>query len=392
MNYRSCTNVVLDLVPNVVAIIGKNGAGKSNLLKGIDHAATIASSQNPIDLNWLSSNNDTFSSSMTIADSDGEYSYTISSILVTLSDSSKETLGLHERLVFKDHAGTEAILIHRQGELAEFPTAGIAIGINHRMPAMSAVLSMFPNKHEQLLKIRRVRDILLSVQYYPLEEPASGTLMIPASYFEQWANEYEIEGNPSKSVLLRLVYASQRSPGIFDEINSLLGDNGLDLLKSIDVVKVELPKPRQSQASGGSPDTETNYSVFFTPSDSLAGAGESFQFLDLSVGTRRIIRLITSLIFDKRSVMLIEQPEDSINLSVIHKVLSLLRSYSQSTKIIFSTHSPEILDMLDPTEIRIVHAVNGSTVVHSLSEADVEHARQFLRSDGLLSEYIESLE
>ena len=34
-----------------------------------------------------------------------------------------------------------------------------------------------------------------------------------------------------------------------------------------------------------------------------------FTFSDLSIGTRRVIRILTSLLFDKRSLMLLEEPE-----------------------------------------------------------------------------------
>ena len=57
---------------------------------------------------------------------------------------------------------------------------------------------------------------------------------------------------------------------------------------------------------------------------------------------------MTSLLFDKRPLMLMEQPEDSVHPGLLRKVIDIMRSYSHSSQIIFTTHSSEVLDILQP--------------------------------------------
>jgi predicted ATPase len=121
----------------------------------------------------------------------------------------------------------------------------------------------------------------------------------------------------------------------------------------------------------------------------MGGAGRSFQFSDLSVGTRRVIRVVTSLLFDKRSLMLIEQPEDSIHPGLLRKLIDMMRSYSDGSQIIFTTHSSEVLDILRPEEVLMTTARDGKTSVRPLSPDEVARARRFLSDEGSLSDFLE---
>ncbi len=98
------------------------------------------------------------------------------------------------------------------------------------------------------------------------------------------------------------------------------------------------------------------------------------------------------MLFDQRAVMLMEQPEDSIHPGLLRKLLDVLRSYSASTQIVFSTHSPAVLDMLRPEEVLLVSAPSGGTVTRGLSDNELALAKQFLEDEGALSDYYETLD
>lgn len=157
---------------------------------------------------------------------------------------------------------------------------------------------------------------------------------------------------------------------------SLLGHNGLDLIDSVDIQEVK----SKSKIS--------HYSLYFTP----AGSDEDVTFSDLSFGTRRIVRLLTSMLYDKASVALIEQPEDGIHPGLLHKIIPLLRSYANPNQFIITSHSPDVLNMVKPEEIRMVGRKDGKTVIRVLNEKEIEIAREFMENEGALSEFIESIE
>jgi predicted ATPase len=121
----------------------------------------------------------------------------------------------------------------------------------------------------------------------------------------------------------------------------------------------------------------------------MGGSGFLFPFSQLSDGTRRVIRAITGLVFDQRSLMLLEQPENSIHPGLLRKLIDVFRSYSTSSQVIFTTHSPDVLDVLGPNEVVFISAPEGATKARRLSPAEVRRAKKYLKESGSLSEYIE---
>jgi predicted ATPase len=114
-----------------------------------------------------------------------------------------------------------------------------------------------------------------------------------------------------------------------------------------------------------------------------------FPFSQLSHGSRRAIRIVTSLLFDARSLMLMEQPEDSMHPGLLRRLIDLLRSYSARSQIVFTTQSPDVLDALEPDEVLLVSAPNGHTEARPLSQNEITRAKRYLKENGSLSEYIE---
>jgi predicted ATPase len=52
-----------------------------------------------------------------------------------------------------------------------------------------------------------------------------------------------------------------------------------------------------------------------------AGGSEPRSYDELSLGTRRVLHLIVSLILDRSSLMLVEHPEDSIHRGLMRKLM-----------------------------------------------------------------------
>lgn len=104
-----------------------------------------------------------------------------------------------------------------------------------------------------------------------------------------------------------------------------------------------------------------------------------------------ILQLLTYLVFDKNSCMLLEQPEDSIHPGLLAKAIDILRTYSARTQLICTTHSPRVMNLVGPAGIRLVTAVSGSTRVASLSDTDLIAAKGYLQDEGTLAEFLDTL-
>ena len=100
---------------------------------------------------------------------------------------------------------------------------------------------------------------------------------------------------------------------------------------------------------------------------------------DFSDGTLRLIGLLWTIISSPANggVMLLEEPELSLNAAVVQKLASLLAMAQRGTsmQVILSTHSPELLDDegIRPGEVLVLQVTSDATVANQLSEiAEVE--------------------
>jgi hypothetical protein len=226
---------------------------------------------------------------------------------------------------------------------------------------------------------------LHSVRYYPLDEPAirPATAPIPLTSYTAWANAYDSGENPGNSVLYRLIYMSLKRPDDLRVISEMLGRNGLDLIDQIVIQPLGDPRSKPDQSF---------YVVYFKPGQ---GSDESQRLIPsemLSSGTRRILRLLVSMLFDQASVMLVEQPEDSLHQGMTKKVIDLVQRNADQTQPILSSHSSALLNKLKPSHLRLVSMENGYTVARQLSQEELRAAERFMNDDGPLYDFLSSIE
>lgn len=109
----------------------------------------------------------------------------------------------------------------------------------------------------------------------------------------------------------------------------------------------------------------------------------------LSDGTKRMFYLISEALSLKEGVLLVEEPELGIHPHQLYKIMDFLKEQSRDKQIIISTHSPLVLDALDENELdRIVIAKydNGTKFYH-LTEEQMAKARKYMNEVGELSYY-----
>jgi predicted ATPase len=129
----------------------------------------------------------------------------------------------------------------------------------------------------------------------------------------------------------------------------------------------------------------------FVPSQGLAGAGTAFSYSGLSIGTRRVIQMLTYLVCDQAAVMLLEQPEDSIHSGLLRSIMDVFKSYSDRCQVVFTTHAHQAIDLMDPNAVRLVRSEHGKTMVEKLTQSQIRSAQDFMLEQGTLSEYLDSL-
>jgi len=124
------------------------------------------------------------------------------------------------------------------------------------------------------------------------------------------------------------------------------------------------------------------------------GDAHFFDPSQISDGTLRILGILLALYHTPHpSLMVIEEPEQTVNPALLALLSDAFHEASERTQLLITSHSPHLVDLFDPEKIRVVTMQNGETQVspirRSQREAVKEHLlslEQIMSSEGLLPE------
>jgi ABC-type transport system involved in cytochrome c biogenesis ATPase subunit len=388
-NFRSCHSTKVVFKTNVSALVGKNGAGKTNILRCIELLAKMARQSGPISLERPEPDHAGLSirASVNLDGTEFHYSFVAPSI---------QDIAEHEGQFIVTEAlrqrGTHNKLVDvfaRNGEEIKVKGRDAPILISPFAYSIAALSSLLPTDDPIRRLLEPISSFFSGASYYSLEERPDTVDMVPERAYREWVRTIKDGRSATESVNLRLIYMMKEDANMFAEFQALVGPTGLDLVKRTELVSLSSHQVVGRAVPSSSPVQGPYFFPAFEPAAYMGGSELLFPFSQLSDGSRRAIRAITALLFDKRTLMLIEQPEDSIQPGLLHKMIDVLRSYSDRSQIVITTHSPDVLNSLDPKEVLLVSAAKGETTTRNPSQAEISIAKRFLREEGTLSEFLE---
>lgn len=391
--YRSCRDVTIALEEGVplVALVGRNGAGKTNVLRAVEWLARGATSLGPLQARAI---RPLMNCDVAVEVSLGDKRYRYGLVRFLKRVVRPETrLGvsftplLTEELSTIDENGDWVNLLTREAEQIRVVNRDEPILVGAETTSLPALAALLPPEDPIRAVVDQLMAFLGSIRYYPMEEPMDPAtederepLVTFRKNFEAWKSAHE--AGDRASVVMRIIDLFLSDQATYDELRSLLGSDGLGVVEDV--------RFTQHTLNDENPDDPAQqfYFVQFFPS---GAEGQYFNYSDLSAGTRRVIRLLVALLYDDSKVMLLEQPEDGIHFGLTSKLLGLLKSYRKDHLVIMTTHSSAILNTLQPESLRMVTMHEGITDVRSLSNNELGAARTFLDDQGSLSDFVEAL-
>ncbi|KXB29190.1 hypothetical protein AT959_18565 [Dechloromonas denitrificans] len=125
-----------------------------------------------------------------------------------------------------------------------------------------------------------------------------------------------------------------------------------------------------------------------------SGEAHLFDPSQISDGTLRILGILLALYQTPHpSLMIIEEPEQTVNPALLALLADAFREVSERTQLLITSHSPHLIDCFEPENIQVVAMQNGETRISpiraSQREAVKEHLlslEQIMSSEGLLPE------
>lgn len=386
-NFLSCQDTEIEL-DTITALIGRNAAGKTNILKAIEWCAQFAVGGFQLDKYLPLSREgleDYYNIEFLIDDRIFKYERNTTAyysrdeapvIVISLS----ETLSYHI-----NNYGWKKIA-EREGSNAKHYDEEISIEINSEAPLISSLISLLPQKIINP-NIKKIFNYFNGIKYYELDgveyrNDDNNVFHISGNDYKQWLSSNSKE---KSSVIMRLLHLWHDDKETLEELQALIGKNGLNLINSIEIIQIDLTPLVVGKKQ------QQDYSLFYTVIFNMANAAVNYN--QLSYGTQRALTLLLALLYDKSSILLIEQPEDGIHSGLLKKLLPLCFVYAKTynKQLIIATHSPDIINLLPPESIRLVKMTEKGTKVASLDKDQMPFILDYMKNEGALFDFIQSM-
>ncbi len=95
---------------------------------------------------------------------------------------------------------------------------------------------------------------------------------------------------------------------------------------------------------------------------------KTIDFASMSDGVRRVLLIFTTLVLadiNNYSLVGIEEPENSLNPKIFQRYLMALKGFSKNTKIIITSHSPYLINYINPKNIYLGLPNNDGLAIFS---------------------------
>jgi AAA15 family ATPase/GTPase len=372
-NFLSCQDTEIEF-DNITALIGRNAAGKTNILK-ITYWTFLFILGNKEFLLSLEKETEI---SMEFIIEDIKFRYSIDKVISGDPRNRGEILSFYKNNQWQ-------IIAKKSDNIATYfyEEKENLLNINPQLSIISSLLTFLP-KEKINSAIDNIVNYTKSINYYTLEynEYFKGsTEYISNKDYQEWISKKTTidisKVTADSSVRMRLLDLWKQDKELLNELEMIFGNNGLNLIDEI-IIHEELVN---------SPEHHFYYVNFKVENKEL-------NFFQLSYGTKRVLAILLALLYDKNSTLLIEQPEDGIHSGLLKKLLPLCFQYAKYYKkqLIIATHSSEVINLFQPENIRLVKMTDNGTKVLPLDKERMPFIHEFIENEGALFDLIDAMD
>jgi ABC-type Mn2+/Zn2+ transport system ATPase subunit len=405
--YRSCKDTSFALSSGATALIGRNGAGKTNVMHGILLLALSTARRGRIsDADVSFARQGAVEAEFLV----GKKRVLLrASIVYRPSKQTGDEVGLlKEQWNFRDIDGKSiwlssdelGLIISSENRFSFqmrpdfYPSPTLRQSI-HKLAAIprSQLRKRIPSE-----KVRRAYERIqlfrARLSYYSASQFTNPGLC-PTSFDldEDGDLEYSsaaLRRSPHTRFIFDLYRLSKDNKDSYKTFLSLVDGQGLSLVNKIKWREVKFSSPAYEVRAGGSVVTKRETRTMIIPTVHIGTSQLSFS--QLSEGSLRTLAMLFYVVTDKSELLLLEEPEVCVHHGLLRSVLEVIKEYGRTKQIIISTHSEAVVDSLEPEQVLIVEKTSkrGTVVMpisQSLSQSDYRALKGYLSTSGNLGEY-----
>lgn len=383
-NYRSCVNTKVEMNTDLTALIGVNGAGKTNILMGLLllKQMVLPSLRYPTSIKQV---NDMRRSSIEVFFEIDERRSKISVDLWFDSTQSVDTV-IRADVKFRNLNTKGSRLTPVESEA--MPFLHYASTHNEKFGAMRyrtarGLKKLDPDLIEFIQHMAKMR-------YYSatqFSDPSKSPISIELD--ESGAASRSGRLNSHEKFLHDLFSSNKTSPKLFRRYKNLVGSEGLQLVDSISFTTYPIPSSSIKVGPGGKVQTIRSKRTMVVPNfivDKLQLSPNQ-----LSEGTFKTLALIFYILDEDTDVLLIEEPEVCVHHGLLNSIIDLLKVQSRHKQILVSTHSDYVMDKLAPENVVVVRKMELGTKATALNKTlprtDLRALKNYLDEAGNLGDY-----
>ncbi len=383
-NYRSLIDTKLAISTNPTVLIGRNGAGKTNILAAIGLLKKGIYSLGYRRARPPRSGVKSLSSSLIEADvSDGDNTYRLF-LEIFFDQYDQDDIDVSE-LHVKKMGGTN----EKRHEISSQAFSVIQQFGNDSIPESLKKRYFTPSKDINQF-LAKLNEFLFGIRYYsathfsnPADSPISIEIEdgeLPRSYGES---------NIHRKFLFDIYNSSRSDDKSFQLFINAVGPLGIGLIEDINFQNVTVPNSNIRVKPGGGIEKIDIDRNIVIPTFTIDGLQLSPS--QLSEGTLKTLALVYYIVRNNNELLLIEEPEIGVHHGLINSVMELVESKAETKQMIISTHSDNVVDKLEPEQIVLVgkgsNGTSASSLKKKLNSNDHNALREYLLNTGSLGDY-----
>ena len=176
---------------------------------------------------------------------------------------------------------------------------------------------------------------------------------------------------------------------LYNDYVTFVSRGQLGLISRLSWKAIELSSYAAEVKSGGRVSKVRKYKTLIIPKIQIGSSHLTFN--QLSEGTFKTLATVFYIMTDASSCLLIEEPEVCVHHGLLTSIVNTIKAYSVTKQVIFSTHSDLVLDQLDPENVFVVEALKTGTSATGLAKWVGPRGKvalgTYLNETGTLGEY-----